>query len=183
MGELMATLNDIAERARTTTDANFAAVTPYASVHIGVVEGGTARNIIPRYCRIAWEVRPLPATDVNALLAPFHAKVAQLEARMKQVDASCSIVTNQLTDVRGLRSVAADAPHLALAFHLANANHADAVAFGTEGGIFQGQGFPVIVCGPGSIDQAHQPNEFIHRDQLALGAAFMHRVGEACTNS
>ena len=52
--------------------------------------------------------------------------------------------------------------------------------FGTEGGIFQGYGFPVIVCGPGSIDQAHQPNEFVTREQLALGADFMRRVGDAC---
>lgn len=182
MGELLAVLNQIAADARAVKDADFAAVTPYASVHVGMIEGGTARNIIPRHCRIAWEVRPLPGTDVNALLAPFHAKVAQLEARMKQVDASCGIVTNQLTNVRGLQKVEAHAAHLPLAFRLANTNGADAVAFGTEGGIFQGHDFPVIVCGPGSIDQAHQPNEFVSVEQLALGAQFMLRVAEACTN-
>lgn len=183
MGELVHTLNHIAVSARSTTDADFAAVTPYASVHVGTIEGGTARNIIPRHCRIAWEVRPLPGTDVAALLAPFHAKVAELETRMKKVDASCGIVTNQLTNVRGLQKVDTDAAHLPLAFRLANANGADAVAFGTEGGIFQGHGFPVIVCGPGSIDQAHQPNEFVSTEQLALGASFMQRLAEACTNS
>lgn len=180
MGELIAELNRIAEAARATVDADFAAVTPYASVHVGVVEGGTARNIIPRHCRIAWEVRPLPGTDVAALLAPFYAICAELEARMQAVDPACSIVTRQMTNVRGLQKVASDAPHLALAFRLANTNRADAVAFGTEGGIFQGHGFPVVVCGPGSIDQAHQPNEFIARTQLAQGAAFMTRVAEAC---
>ncbi len=180
MGELIAELNRIAEAARATVDADFAAVTPYASVHVGVVEGGTARNIIPRHCRIAWEVRPLPGTDVAALLAPFYATCAELEARMQAVDPACSIVTRQMTNVRGLQKVASDAPHLALAFRLANTNRADAVAFGTEGGIFQGHGFPVVVCGPGSIDQAHQPNEFITRTQLAQGAAFMTRVAEAC---
>jgi acetylornithine deacetylase len=180
MGELIHELNQIAASARSAVDADFASVTPYASVHVGVVEGGTARNIIPRHCRIAWEVRPLPKTDMGKLLAPFHAKCAELEARMKPVDAACSIITNQLTNVRGLQKVADDAPHLALAHRLANANRADAVAFGTEGGIFQGAGFPVIVCGPGSIDQAHQPNEFITREQLRLGAEFMVRVGEAC---
>ena len=180
MAELMVELNRIAENARAVTDADFANVTPYASVHIGVVEGGTARNIVPRYCRIAWEVRPLPQTDVEALLVPFHAKVAELEARMKKTDPTCSIVTNRLTNVRGLQKDTNDAPHLGLACHLAGANRAEAVAFGTEGGIFQGHGFPVIVCGPGSIDQAHQPNEFISREQLALGAEFMVRLAAAC---
>ena len=87
-----------------------------------------------------------------------------------------------VTNVRGLQKVADDAPHLALAHRLANANQAHAVAFGTEGGIMQGAGMPVIVCGPGSIDQAHQPNEFIKREQLKLGAEFMKRVGEACAD-
>jgi acetylornithine deacetylase len=182
MAELIHTLNQIAEKSKATTDADFAAVTPYASVHVGVVEGGTARNIVPRHCRIAWEVRPLPNTDVEVLLAPFYAKVKELETRMKKVDASCGIITRPLTNVRGLKKVADDAAHLPIAYHLAGANRADAVAFGTEGGIFQGAGLPSIVCGPGSIDQAHQPNEFITREQLALGAQFMIRVGEACAS-
>ena len=182
MGELIAELNRVAATARETKDHDFAAVTPYASVHVGVVEGGTARNIVPRHCRIAWEVRPLPATDVNALLAPFHAKVAELETRMKAVDSSTGIITRQLTNVRGLKKVAADAPHMALAYRLAQANAADAVAFGTEGGIFQGAGLPTIVCGPGSIDQAHQPNEFITQEQLKLGAEFMIRLASDLTS-
>ena len=181
MAELIAELNRIAASARAVTDADFSHVTPYASVHVGVVEGGTARNIVPRHCRMAWEVRPLPATDITALLAPFHAKVAELEARMKAVDPATGIVTRTLTHVRGLQKVAADAPHLPLAYRLAQSNTADAVAFGTEGGIFQGAGLPVVVCGPGSIDQAHQPNEFISHEQLLLGDAFMRRLASDLT--
>ena len=97
---------------------------------------------------------------------------------MQTRDAAASIITRPLTNVRGLEPVASDAAHLSLAFHLANVNAAEAVAFGTEGGIFQGSGLPVIVCGPGSIDQAHQPDECIDDAQLALGLAFMARVGE-----
>lgn len=183
MGELIHVLNQIAASARSVVDADFASVTPYASVHVGVVEGGTARNIIPRHCRMAWEVRPLPGTDVDALLVPFHAKVAELEARMKATDPNASIITRPLTNVRGLKKPAEEAPYLALAYRLAGSNRADAVAFGTEGGIFQGHGLPTIVCGPGSIDQAHQPNEFITREQLTLGADFMRRVADACTQN
>ena len=105
--------------------------------------------------------------------------MAALETRMKAVDSSTGIITRQLTNVRGLKKVDADAPHMALAYRLAQANTADAVAFGTEGGIFQGAGLPTIVCGPGSIDQAHQPNEFITEEQLKLGAEFMMRLAEA----
>lgn len=181
MGELIHTLNHIAAEARGVKDADFANVTPYASVHVGVVEGGTARNIIPRHCRIAWEVRPLPKTNVEKLLEPFHARVAELEAEMKKVDAGAMIVTRPLTQVRGLEKPSEDAPYMALAHRLANTNRADAVAFGSEGGIFQGTGLPTIVCGPGSIDQAHQPNEFIKREQLKAGAFFMQRIGEACS--
>lgn len=182
MGELVACLNRIAADARSTIDDDFASVTPYASVHVGVIEGGTARNIIPRHCRIAWEVRPLPKTNLIKLLEPFYEKCAQLEAQMKKTDLSANILTRQLTNVRGLQKVTDDAPHLALAHRLASTNRAEAVAFGTEGGIMQGAGLPVIVCGPGSINQAHQPNEFIKREQLKLGADFMRRVGEACVN-
>ena len=180
MGELIHTLNEIAASTRSDADEEFAAVTPYASVHVGVVEGGTARNIIPRHCRMAWEVRPLPATDTDALLAPFYAKCTELEARMKQVDETCSIVTRPMTNVRGLQKVQQDAPHLTLAYRLAGSNDTQSVAFGTEGGIFQGHGLPTIICGPGSIDQAHQPNEFITLAQLQAGADFMRRVGDAC---
>lgn len=182
MGELIALLGQIARDARQVTDNDFSAVTSYTSIHVGVVEGGTARNIIPRHCRIAWEVRPLPGADVDALLAPFYAKCAALEVAMKQTNTDCNIVTRPLTRVRGLERQAEDAPHLALAYHLAGTNRSDAVAFGTEGGIFQGHGLPTVVCGPGSIDQAHQPNEFISREQLVLGAEFMGRALKACAN-
>lgn len=180
MGELIHTLNEISVAARAVTDAAFASVTPYASVHVGVVEGGTARNIIPRHCRMAWEVRPLPGTDIEALLAPYYAKVGELQTAMQRTDPAAHILTRPLTNVRGLQQAPADAPYLALACHLAGANRADAVAFGTEGGIFQGQGLPTIVCGPGSIDQAHQPNEFITKEQLAAGSAFMTRLAAHC---
>ena len=181
LGQLMAILNATAAQARAQCDTDFTSVTPYTSVHIGVVEGGVQRNIIPRHARMLWEVRPIPATDIEALLAPFYAASAELDAQMKRTDAGCCIVTRPITNVRGLQKTA-EAPHLALAYRLAGSNDAQAVAFGTEGGIFQGAGFPVIVCGPGSIDQAHQPNEFIARDQLLRGAEFMARVTEACTD-
>lgn len=174
--ELMQVIRAIGASARTTLNDAFA--TPYTTVHIGVVEGGTARNIVPRYARMAWEVRPLPGTDVDALLTPYHQAVARLSETIQAKDSNCSIVTRQLTRVREL-VMEPDAPHMPLAYRLAGSNHAHAVAYGTEGGIFQGQGFQVIVCGPGSIDQAHQPNEFVTKEQLTLCEAMLARTAEA----
>ncbi len=179
MGELIHTLNGIAEGARGARDTLNGFPSPYTTVHVGVVEGGTARNIIPRHARILWEVRPLPGEDVEALLAPFHAQCRTLEVAMQRIDPAAGIMTNQLTNVHSLKATPSDAPHAPVACHLAQSNHTHAVSYGTEGGIFQHHGFPVIICGPGSIDQAHQPNEFIAPEQLELGAAFMRRVAEA----
>ena len=180
LNALMTTLGEIGALTRSRPQQQSAFTTPYSSVHIGVVEGGTARNIIPRYARMAWEIRPLPGEDIEGLLAPFYTQARALEAEMKRNDAGCSIVTNRLTSVRGL-AMEEDAPHMALAYRLAGSNTAHAVAYGTEGGIFQGQGLPVVVCGPGSIDQAHQPNEFVTRSQLELCVAFMERVAVSCS--
>ena len=181
MAELMATLGRIAQAARAQAHADSPFTTPYSSVHIGVVEGGTARNIIPRYARMAWEVRPLPGDDIDALLAPYYAQAASLHAALQRQHAHCGIVTNRLTHVRALQ-METQAPHMAIAYHLAGTNHTHAVAYGTEGGIFQGEGLPVIICGPGSIDQAHQPNEFVDPEQLERCAAFMHRVKTWCVS-
>lgn len=179
MGELIVTLNRIAETARAQRDERHGFPSPYTTVHVGVVEGGTARNIIPRHARICWEVRPLPGEDVESLLKPFHDKVAELEATMQRTDPAAHITTRQLTNVHGLKASGQEAAHTPVACHLAQSNHSHAVSYGTEGGIFQHHGFPVIICGPGSIDQAHQPNEYILPEQLDLGAAFMRRVAEA----
>jgi acetylornithine deacetylase len=176
MGELIHTLNDISIRARKKADKKSGFVPNYSTVHVGVVEGGTARNIIPRHCRIAWEVRPLPDTDVAALLKPYYEKCIELEDAMKSIDPNTSIVTRQLTHVHGLKAMEEGSDHIALAKRLANTNHAEYVSYGTEGGIFQHHGLNVIVCGPGSIDQAHQPDEWIESSQLELGMEFMRRI-------
>jgi len=179
MGELIHTLSNIATDCRNTPDMKSGFTPNFSTVHVGVVEGGTARNIIPRYARIAWEIRPLPGTDTEALLAPYYAKVAELETEMKKVDKDTSIVTRKLTHVHGLNAVSEESEHMAYAKRLAATNHCEYVAYGTEGGIFQHHGLNVIICGPGSIDQAHQPDEFVEAAQLELGMKFMQRLTDA----
>ena len=176
MGEIIHHLNGIAAGLRAEAQADCGFHPPYSTLHVGVVEGGTARNIIPRHCRIAWEIRPLPGAEVGAILAPFTEFCVRLEVRMKQTDPAATIVTRKLTQVAGLESAAESAPYLVLAKHLAASNHVECVSYGTEGGIFQSHGLPVIICGPGSIEQAHQPDEFIETREIERGMEFMARI-------
>jgi acetylornithine deacetylase len=150
---------------------------PYTTIHTGVMEGGTARNIIPLHCRFLWEIRTLPMQDFQEILSAFQAYAAALEQEMQQVHAGARITTVQKSSVPGLNRQLL-APFEASIQQLTGGNHLEAVSFATEAGIFQHQGFPVIVCGPGSIAQAHKPDEFISRDQLERGYRFLERLAD-----
>lgn len=179
MQEILACMMRLRERAvlNPVKDTPFAP--PYSTVHVGVIHGGTARNIIPNECRIAWEIRTLPGENTEAMLAEYQATCQSLEQQMQKQFPMTGIMTRALSNVRGLRPEP-DAAYTALAMRLAQVNQADVVAYGTEGGIFQAHGLPVVICGPGSIDQAHQPNEYIERGQLTLCVDFLKRIGEWC---
>ena len=172
---LSLTLEAINETERARAEPNGRFPSNYSTVHAGVLRGGTARNIIADHATLLWEVRPLPGRTVSDVLEPYHGMVAELEQRYP----GCRITTENLNRVHGLKRGAGDAPYLALACYLAGSNAPTAaVNYGTEGGAMGEYGFPTVICGPGSIDQAHQPDEYITRDQLQKGAAMMARVGE-----
>lgn len=173
MAELALCLRGINDAERMKSEANSRFPTPHSTVHVGVFQSGTARNIIPDHAELRFEVRPLPGADVTALLAPYEAKIAEL---LKRHPGSI-ITTERLMHVHGLRCNDADAAHLALARFLAGSNEdTAAVSYGTEGGAYGAYGFPTVICGPGSIDQAHGADEFITRAQLQKGAAMLERI-------
>jgi acetylornithine deacetylase len=179
LGALMHELNVIRDTARRNPPATAKGFTPaFTTVHVGVMEGGVARNIIPRHARMLWEVRPVPGENVEQLLAPFYARQAAMNNALRAQDSQCGVITRSKSVVPGISAVAENAPHISLAMRLAETNQTSYVAFGTEGGFFQQHGLPVVVCGPGSIDQAHQPDEFVRKEQLLRGMQFMQRVGE-----
>lgn len=149
---------------------------PYTTINVGTVEGGTALNIIPRHCAFRWEFRPVPATDPADLLARVEAFVAEsVLPRMRAVAAEAEVVTVARCAVPPLLPEA-DSPAETLARALTGANAAIGAAFVTEAGLFQQAGIPAVVCGPGSIEQAHQPNEYIALDQVAACEAFLRRL-------
>ncbi len=146
---------------------------PHTTISVGRIEGGTAVNIIPRDCQFHWDVRLLPGTDLDEITDRLAAFVeAELLPEMHQVDPASGVSTELLFAVPGLEPEP-DSPAEALALRLAGSNRAGVVAFGTEGGQFQEAGIPTVICGPGSITQAHQPNEFIDLSQMEAGEAFV----------
>jgi acetylornithine deacetylase len=148
---------------------------PYSTVHVGLIEGGTAKNIIPRRCAFQWETRLLPTADQDFVPSRIAAFAQTLEPAMKAVAPDTGIATDMVNRVPGLAPEPdSAAEHLAL--HLANANATHAVSYCTEAGLFQQAGIPAVICGPGSIEQAHKPDEYIDVSELRNCEAFMARL-------
>jgi acetylornithine deacetylase len=149
---------------------------PYTSFNIGSIAGGAAVNIIARDCAFEWEFRAIPGEDGAALQQRIeHFVMADLLPRMRAGHADATVETETMALVPPLVPDPAS-PAEALARHLTGINVPTTIAFATEAGLFQSAGIPAVICGPGSIEVAHQPNEFITLDQLAAGAAFLDRL-------
>lgn len=148
---------------------------PYTTLHVGVIEGGTARNIVARDCSFTTDIRTLPGESSADWLARYQAKVAEVEARMKAVRPETGITVEVGADLPGCLAEQ-DGAAEALCRQLTGDNGQHGVSYGTEAGIFQEGGYSACVCGPGNIEQAHQPNEFLEISQLEAGAAFMDRL-------
>ncbi|HEY5794556.1 MAG TPA: acetylornithine deacetylase [Bosea sp. (in: a-proteobacteria)] len=152
---------------------------PYDTVHVGKFHGGIARNILADRCDLSWEVRTLPGSDPEDVPARFAALSQDVLARMRKTAPSATIETVMSSDVPGLAPDPGSEAET-LVMRLAGRNRTIAVAYATEAGHFQRAGLPTIVCGPGSIDQAHQPDEYITLEQFAAGEAFMRKLLAEC---
>jgi acetylornithine deacetylase len=148
---------------------------PYTTLHVGLIEGGTARNIVAKDCTFSTDIRMLPGESSADWLQRYRARVAEVEAAMKAVRPEAGITIEVRGDLPGCRPEA-DGAAEALCRQLTGDNGEHAVSYGTEAGLFQDGGYSACVCGPGSIAQAHQPDEFIEASQLEAGAAFMDRL-------
>lgn len=150
---------------------------PYSTVHVGTIVGGNARNILAKTCRFAWEFRGLPGTDPKAALQRLERFAeASVLPRMRRTAPDARIETRSSTEVPGLAADPGSAAET-LVKALLRTNEVSTVSFATEAGQFQKNGISTIVCGPGSIAQAHQPDEYIEISQLEAGLAFLQRLG------
>jgi acetylornithine deacetylase len=152
---------------------------PHSTIHVGTVHGGTATNIISRECRFTWDMRCIPEDDPQDYLERFERYCRdEILPGMQAIAPEASIVTAERCSVPALEPES-DGAAEALVRHLTGYNSSDAVAYGAEAGQFQRAGFSTVICGPGSIDQAHQPNEYIEKSQVEACADFMHRLIDA----
>ncbi|HEB88719.1 MAG TPA: acetylornithine deacetylase [Deltaproteobacteria bacterium] len=174
--ELIHHLAETAEAMKLRAEPESGFEPPYTTIQVGMIEGGTAANIIPRHCRFVWEYRLMPGSDPDEIITDFKARSAELEAAMKSVAPEAAIVTAG-GSVPGLRTEP-DSPAERLVRELTGNDRADRAAFVSEGGLFQNAGLSVVVCGPGHVTEAHKPDEFIALDQVAEGTAFLRRLGE-----
>jgi acetylornithine deacetylase len=149
---------------------------PHTTLSVGTIAGGAAVNIIARDCTFTWDLRALPGDDTAALKARLDGFVAaHLLPPMRAVAGNAAIATETIVDVPPLVPMPGS-PAEALARRLTGANTVTTVSFASEAGLYQQAGIPAIICGPGSIDVAHQPNEFITREELAAGQLFLDRL-------
>lgn len=181
--ELIAKLKEIARRKRDHGPFDPDFQPPYSSVHTGVVHGGTALNIVPRDCTFDFEMRQLPGDDVAAVIAELEEFAEKyLLPEMHAVRPETRIIIEELTAAPGL-STPIDHEVTRLAAALSGGNGTAKVSFATEGGLFQEAGIPTVICGPGSIDQAHKPDEFIALEQIDRCEAFLRRLIDRVSQS
>lgn len=149
---------------------------PYSTVQTGVIQGGRALNIVPAECRFDFEMRALPADDPQQVAAELRDYAErELLPRMRAVSAVSDIRFSELSSYPGLLTDAASDAAQLLAL-IAEREDFTTVAFGTEGGLFDEAGVATVVCGPGSMEQGHKPDEFVTLEQLERCDALLARL-------
>jgi acetylornithine deacetylase len=172
---LMAALGQLAQRLETEADPASPFEPKWPTLTIGQVNGGTAPNILALECRFVFDLRFPARFDPDGALADFFALARTEDAAIREQAPDGGVTVRRIADVPAFE--AAHGPAEALARRLAGYNGpATTVSFGAEAGQFQAAGLPVILCGPGSIDQAHQPDEFVDIVQMQRGADMMTRL-------
>jgi acetylornithine deacetylase len=174
--ELVAHLKSMARRKRAEGPFEPDYAPPYTTIHTGLIRGGTALNIVPKECSFDFEFRLLPQDDPEASLRELRAFAeARLLPEMQAVRPETGIRFEEISSFPGL-DTAVDAEVTRLVAGLTGMNGTGKVSFGSEAGLFQAAGIPTVVCGPGSIEEAHKPDEFIALAQIAECERFLRRL-------
>jgi acetylornithine deacetylase len=173
-GEFIAGIARIGVELQADRDSRFEP--PCSTTQANVVHGGTALNILAREASITWECRTLPGRDPMKIVERAN-EIAEKEIlpKYRRGAPSASIETTVASSYPGL-ALDMDSPAVALAREISGANDVEAVAYGTEAGHFARYGIPAVICGPGSIEQAHKPDEFVALSELAACEAFLRKV-------
>jgi acetylornithine deacetylase len=148
---------------------------PFSTASVGQFHGGIADNVVPRDAEFRYEFRDLPTADAKRMQQEVIAYAGSLEPAMKKVAPDAGFSFDTICEIPSFLGSAND-PVTRLAQRLAGEERTTLVAFGTEAGLFKNAGIPTVVCGPGSIEQAHQPDEYVSLEQLARCELFMERL-------
>jgi len=148
---------------------------PWTTLHVGMIQGGTAHNITAADCRFSCEIRVVPGEDIEDWVTALEGQVAQATAGMQAIRPETGITMERFFSVPPLRPEAEGAAE-ALARRLTGDNGTHVVSYGTEAGQFQAEGYSAVVCGPGDIAQAHQPDEYLEISEFDAGWSFMQRL-------
>ena len=148
---------------------------PFSTASVGQFHGGIADNVVPRDAEFRYEFRNLPTADAHLMQKEVLAYVARVQPAMKNIAPEAGFSFETICEVPAFLGSASDAV-TQLAQRLAGTQRTTLVAFGTEAGLFKSAGIPTVVCGPGSINQAHQPDEFVSLAQLAQCEVFMREL-------
>ncbi len=173
---LIAHLADTADHWRDTETRWPGFDVPYSTASVGVVHGGIADNVVPEDCRFHYEFRNLPGADVDVMQAGVLRRVDELEPAMKAVDPASGFRFETICAVPAFLA-AADEPAVDWVQNLLGTRERTLVAFGTEAGLFQSAGISTVVCGPGHIAQAHQPDEYVTLAQLGACERLLRTIG------
>ena len=178
-GEFVALLEQTAARLEEDSDPSFDP--PHSTIQANMISGGTAVNVLGRETLVRWECRALPGRNGKDIVAQVcshaeHALLPKYRAR-----AACARMENEIRSFYPGMKLDLNSPAIALAREITGANDVGAVSYGTEGGLFQQAGIPAVICGPGSIEQAHRADEFVEVSQLEACASFLRKVvARAC---
>jgi acetylornithine deacetylase len=176
---LMGRLVDLAEDLEHKADTASPFHPPHATLTIGVVHGGTAGNILARECEFLFDLRCPPGLDPDAILAPFRSEVEQMDSALKARASETGVTFERLASTPPLTPEHDGAAERLVRSLAGDNGPARAVAYAAEAGQFQQAGYSTVICGPGSIEQAHQADEYVDVAQMQRGAAFMARLREA----
>ena len=164
-------------RARTPDDVAALFDPPWTNAHVGTVRGGTANNITARSCEFVMGFRMVPGEPAELWRQRYLEEVRRIEAEMQAVHPEAHIEVEEMFDVPGLKPET-EGEAEALVRQITGDNASHVVSYGTEAGQFQEAGYSAVICGPGSIEQAHQADEFISVAQFEAGHQFMRRLLE-----
>ena len=153
---------------------------PYSTLSVGTIQGGTATNIVPNLCEFTFDYRNLPHMTQADIVAPIQAKAAELTAQMQARAADTGIELMQEESVPAMTD-SDNAELQALIVALTGDDKRHKVAYATEGGQFTNSGIPTIICGPGSIEQAHKADEYVALSEIERCDSFLQKLLGSCT--